>query len=276
MNIGVFDSGVGGLWILKNLKIDLPEYNYIYFGDQAHIPYGKKSLEEIKKFSEEIVKFLINKNCQIIVIACNTASTASLKYLREKYPNIIFVGMEPAVKSAVEITQTKRVGVLATPATFQGQLYHSVVERFAQGVEIFTDTCPGLVEQIEKGDLSENKTEKILEKAILPMLEKNIDTIVLGCTHYPFVIPLIKKITREKVNIIDPTSAIVKRVEHLLEFGKELRKSDFLNSGENEKLEIFTSGQSKEMEILLSKLFSENIEIKQISWNDDLTLNMLK
>src|SRR3970282_957787 len=153
----------------------MPEEPIIYFGDQGHVPYGSRSMEQIQTFSEAITKFLLAQDAKIIVVACNTASAAALKYLREKFPDIQFVGMEPAVKPAAETTQTGKVGVLATPATFQGALYASVVERFANGVELFQNTCNGLVQQIEQGNLNGAKTRKILEDALLPMLEKNID-----------------------------------------------------------------------------------------------------
>jgi len=261
INIGVFDSGVGGLWILKHLQEELPGCNYIFFGDQAHVPYGTRQMKEIRSFSEDITKFLIEKDCKIIVIACNTASAASLSYLREKFPEIIFVGMEPAIKPAAEKTQTKKVGVLATPATFQGQLYNSVVEKFAQGVEIFKDTCPGLVSQIEKGDLSSKETRAILEKALLPMIEKNIDTVVLGCTHYPFVIPLIKEIVGEKVNVIDPTSAIVHQVLRLL---IEHQLFDEAILDKHGKINIFTSGNINDMNPILRKLFNGKITAQEV------------
>lgn len=270
-NIGVFDSGVGGLWILRHLQDKMPIYNYVFFGDQGHVPYGKRPLEEIKLFSEKIAQFLIIKNCKVIVIACNTASAASLKYLREKFPDVLFVGMEPAIKPAVEITHTKKVGVLATSATFQGELYNSVVERFAHDVEIFKDTCSGLVNQIEKGDLDGIDTYNILEKALKPMLEKNIDTVVLGCTHYPFVIPLIKEIIGEKVNVIDPTYAIVEQVSRIL---KENNLSDkSLNDGQ---IDVFTSGKVEGMNPILSKLFNKKMNVKRIDWDKDFKLNMLK
>ena len=265
-NIGVFDSGVGGLWILKHLQDELPRYNYIFLGDQAHVPYGERQMEEIRDFSEEITKFLISKDCKIIIIACNTASATSLKYLREKYTDIIFIGMEPAIKPAVETTHTKKVGVLATPATFQGELYNSVVEKFANGVEIFKDTCPGLVGQIEKREFSSSETRTILEKALFPMIEKGIDTVVLGCTHYPFVIPLIKEIVGEKVSVIDPTGSVIKRVKSLL-------KEDIItNSSSVGNIDVFTSGEPKNMKIVLSGLFSLDLEIKKIDWNDDLKI----
>lgn len=267
INIGVFDSGVGGLWILKHLQDQLPDYNYIFFADQGHVPYGGRSMEEIRNFSEVITKFLISHDCKIIVIACNTASAASLLYLRQKFPEVLFVGMEPAVKPAVEKTHTGKVGVLATPATFQGELYNSVVERFAQDVEIFKDTCAGLVEQIEKGELKSKETRIILERALLPMLEKNIDTVVLGCTHYPFVIPQIKEIVGDGVNVIDPTEAIVRQVARLLNENNLV--NEFLS---NNKIQIFTSGEVNNMNNIIVKLFDDGFEIKKIDWKNDLEL----
>ncbi len=202
--IGVFDSGVGGLSVLREMRALMPNEDIVYFGDQGHVPYGPRSMKQIQDFSEGITNYLLAQNSKIIVVACNTASAAALKHLRETFPNVQFVGMEPAVKPAAEKTQTGKVGVLATPATFQGALYASVVERFANGVELFQNTCSGLVQQIEMGNLHGDETRRILENALHPMLEKNIDTVVLGCTHYPFVIPLIQKIVGEKVRVIDP------------------------------------------------------------------------
>ena len=146
--IGIFDSGIGGLSVLHAVRAQMPEESVIYFGDQGHIPYGPRPMEQIRNFSEAITKFLLAQDAKIIVVACNTASAAALKYLREKFPDVQFVGMEPAVKPAAEYTQTGKVGVLATPATFQGALYASVVERFANGVELFQNTCIGLVQEI--------------------------------------------------------------------------------------------------------------------------------
>jgi glutamate racemase len=262
--IGIFDSGVGGLSVLREIRSLMPNEHIIYFGDQGHVPYGPRSMEQIQNFSEGITNFLLQHNAKIIVVACNTASAAALKYLREKFPDVQFVGMEPAVKPAAEKTQTKKVGVLATPATFQGALYASVVERFASDVEIFQNTCVGLVEQIEAGELDSEKTKKILDDALLPMLEKNIDTVVLGCTHYPFVIPLIEKIVGENVRVIDPAPAVAKQVERLLE-ARELRNS----SKENGKVVFFTSGDVKSTENVLSKLIDKKIEIKPVVWKND-------
>ncbi len=258
MNIGVFDSGVGGLWILKHLQEKLPSYHYLYVADQAHVPYGQKSLAEIKQFCETITDFLISEKCQVIVIACNTASAASLKYLREQFPDTLFVGMEPAVKPAAQITKTGKIGVLATTATFQGELYHSLVEKFAQDIEIFTNPCVGLVNQIERGEFASPVTRSILEDAILPMLKQGVDTLVLGCTHYPFVTPLIREIAGQEVQVIDPTAAVVRQVKRIITENNLLTVTR-----ENNETQIFTSGDAERMQSILLKLFNKNIETKK-------------
>jgi glutamate racemase len=265
--IGIFDSGVGGISVLRAIREQMPGESVIYFGDQGHIPYGPRPMEQIRNFSEAITNFLLAQNTKIIVVACNTASAAALKYLREKFPNVQFVGMEPAVKPAAEHTQTDKVGVLATPATFQGALYASVVERFANEVELFQSTCPGLVQQIEKGNLNGEETCKILEDALQPMLEKNIDTIVLGCTHYPFVIPLIQQIVGDKVRVIDPALAVAKQVGRLLEAGG--MRSEFKSKGE---IKFFTSGDPDVLKSMLPILLGEIGEVESIEWVNDYVI----
>jgi glutamate racemase len=215
--IGVFDSGVGGLTVLKEIARQFPNEDIIYLADQAHVPYGNRELEEIQRFSVEITEYFIEQGAKLIVVACNTASAAALYYLREKFPHIPFVGMEPAVKPAAETTDSGVVGVLATHATFQGELYSSVVERFAKDVKLIQDPCIGLVAEIEKGNLDGKETRKILENALKPMMKAGIDTIVLGCTHYPFVFPLIEDIVGPDVRLIDPALAIARQVGRLLE-----------------------------------------------------------
>ena len=214
--IGIFDSGVGGLSVLRAVRQALPALDVFYLADQAHVPYGSRPAEQVRSFAEGITRYLLDQGACLVVVACNTASAAALHHLRKVFPSIPFVGMEPAVKPAAETTQTGVVGVLATPATFQGELYASVVERFAQGVTVLQDTCPGLVELIEAGDLNGPQTRLILESALLPMLKRGIDTVVLGCTHYPFVIPLIQQIVGPQVRVIDPSPAIARQVARLL------------------------------------------------------------
>jgi glutamate racemase len=265
--IGIFDSGVGGISVLRAIREQMPEESILYFGDQGHIPYGPRPMQQIRDFSEAITRFLLEHGAKIIVVACNTASAAALKYLREKFPDIQFVGMEPAVKPAAERTQTGRVGVLATPATFQGALYASVVERFANGVDLFQSTCPGLVQQIEQGNLNGEETRKILQNALLPMLEENIDTIVLGCTHYPFVIPLIQKIVGESVRVIDPAPAVAKQTERLLDVRGSRTKS-----GSKGDVRFYTSGDPDALKSLLRTLFGESGDVQRVEWLDDTSL----
>jgi len=259
--IGIFDSGVGGLSVLRAIRTQMPEESVIFLGDQRHIPYGPRPMEQIRDFSESITRFLVERDAKIVIVACNTASAAALKYLREKFPDVKFVGMEPAVKPAAETTQTGRVGVLATPATFQGALYASVVERFANGVELFQNTCNGLVQQIEQGNLDGSETRRILEDALRPMIEKNIDTVVLGCTHYPFVIPLIEHIVGDKVRVIDPAPSVAKQAKRLLEAGG--MKNDLPTQG---NVKFYTSGDPSVLKSLLPILLGESGDVERVEW----------
>src|SRR6266540_2256510 len=263
--IGIFDSGVGGISVLRAIREQMPQESVIYFGDQGHIPYGSRPMEQIRNFSEAITNFLLKEKVKIIVVACNTASAAALKYLRKKFPDVQFVGMEPAVKPAAEHTQTGRVGVLATPATFQGALYASVVERFPNGVKLYQDTCSGLVQQIEQGKLDNEETRQILENALLPMLEKNIDTVVLGCTHYPFVIPLIQQIVGDakQVRVIDPAPAVAKQTGRLLE-ARGMRNKP----GSKCDVRFYTSGDPSVLKSLLPMLLGESGEVEKVEWSD--------
>jgi glutamate racemase len=260
--IGVFDSGVGGLSVLRAIRAQMPQESVIYFGDQGHVPYGPRPLEEVQAFSEAIVRLLLDQGAKMVVVACNAASAAALHYLRETFPDQTFVGMEPAVKPAAESTRSGVVGVLATPATFQGALYASVVERFASNVTLLQSTCPGLVQQIELGRLDTPETRAILESALLPMLGRGIDTVVLGCTHYPFVIPLIQKIAGPQVRVIDPAPAVAHQTGRLLELAG--LRSTHAGPG---SLRFITSGKVSEFRKVLQELLGETGEIHSVEWS---------
>jgi len=265
--IGIFDSGVGGLSVLKAIRQELPQESILYLADQIHVPYGKRTLTEVRLFSTAITRFLLDMDAKLIVVACNTASAAALNSLRITFPKISFIGMEPAVKPAAEISLTRRVGVIATSATFQGALYSSVVERFAQDVILFQQTCPGLVEQIEAGHLDSQKTRNILENALSPMIEKGIDTIVLGCTHYPFVISLIKEIAGDGIRVIDPAPAVARQVNKMLKAGS-LKNNDL----ETFTMKFFTTGDTLRLGKNLPKLLLESGVVNKLIWkNDHLT-----
>ena len=251
--IGIFDSGVGGLSVLTAVRTRLPGANLVYVADTAHVPYGQRPLQQVRDFSFSITRFLVEKGAQVVVVACNTASAAALHELRDVYPGVPFVGMEPAVKPAAEHSHTGVVAVLATQATFQGTLFASVVERFAQGVEVIPQVCPGLVEQIEAGELATPRTEAMLRSWVEPLLARNIDALVLGCTHYPFVRPLLERICGPAVRVIDPSAAVARQVEHVLAAadGAALR-------GEREQgvIAYYTSGAVPSFELALQKLGS--------------------
>jgi glutamate racemase len=262
--IGVFDSGVGGLSVLKAIRRQMPQQPVIYLADQAHVPYGQRSLEQVRAFSEEITRFLLSQGARLVVVACNAASAASLHHLRRVFPKVPFVGMEPAVKPAAEQTHTGVVGVLATPATFQGELYASVVERFAQGVRLLQDTCPGLVKQIEDGQLDTPPTRAILERALIPMLVEKIDTVVLGCTHYPFVIPLIEEIAGPGVRVIDPAPSVARQAGRLLQAAG-------LAAGAHDApgwVSFYTSADALALQNLLPKLLGCPGIVRHAGWQE--------
>ncbi len=188
---------MGGLSVLRPIREIFPNEHILYFADQAHVPYGSRSLAEIRHFSEEITRFLLDQGAKIIVVACNTASAAALSSLRETFPEVAFVGMEPAVKPAALETRSGKVGVLATENTFSSPRYALLMSRFAQDVEVIENPCRGLVSLIEAGDIATGETEALLRRVLDPMLAAGVDTLVLGCTHYPFVRPLIEGIVDE-------------------------------------------------------------------------------
>ncbi|MCD6401582.1 MAG: aspartate/glutamate racemase family protein, partial [Anaerolineales bacterium] len=209
------------------------------------------------------------KGAKLIVVACNTASAAALFTLRKMFPDVPFVGMEPAVKPAAEESQNGVVGVLATPATFQGALYESVLERFAKDVTVLQDTCPGLVTQIEKGKLNTPKTRRILEDALKPMLAKGIDRVVLGCTHYPFVIPLIEEIVGNGVNVIDPAPAVARQVGRLLEKHRLANCRDSLG-----EVVYLTTGEPPILEQLVSGLLGVEGEVRGVTWQGGCVIDL--
>ena len=267
--IGIFDSGIGGLSVLRHIRVLLPAHPIFYLADQAHVPYGPRPLEEVRAFSFEITRFLLAKGARVIVVACNTASAAALHSLREQFPAVPFVGMEPAVKPAASQTHSGVVGVLATPATFQGELFASVVERFAQGVTLLKSTCPGLVEEIEKGRADGRRARRILKEAIEPMLEQQVDTIVLGCTHYPFALDAIREITGPDVEVIDPSPAVARQAVRGLE-----RQGVMRGEGEPAAVTIYTSSSALRLSKTVSKILAEPSPINEVYWTGQVLMEV--
>ncbi len=214
--IGIFDSGVGGLSVWRELVRELPSEDTVYFADQAHMPYGPRSQDEIRKYCDAITRYLVEQGCKGVVVACNTASAAALKFLRETYPTLPTIGMEPAVKPAAALTRTGVVGIMATPATFQGKLFQATAGRHAADVQLINQVCDGLADQVETGDLEGPAMQTMLRRFLAPMIAANADTVVLACTHYPFVIDTIRKIVGDGVHVIDPAPAIARHVRRVL------------------------------------------------------------
>lgn len=220
--IGIFDSGVGGLSVFREIRKVLPDEKYIYFSDNAHCPYGEKSKEYIIDRAREITRFMLEKGAEIIVVACNTATAAAISTLREEFP-VRFIGMEPAVKPAATSTRTGVVGVLATAGTLKADKYLNTREKYKEGVRIAEHVGQGFVELVESGEISGERAESIVHDSIKPLLDEGADRIVLGCTHYPFLAETILKVASEiapdrKLEVIDPAPAVAR---HLVEVMKE-------------------------------------------------------
>ena len=213
--IGILDSGLGGLSVLNEIRKVLPEESLIYFGDSAWCPYGARHADEIQRRVFEVTDFLIDQGCKMIVVACNSATIAAVEALRATYP-IPFVGMEPGVKPAAALTQTRTVGVLATEASLAGEKFHRLLSTHADGIKIITRPCPNFVELVEAGELSGPRALGIVEEEIFPLIQAGADVLVLGCTHYPFLRPLIQDVAGPDVKIIDTGAAVARHVLQLL------------------------------------------------------------
>ena len=250
--IGIFDSGVGGLSVFREIRKVLPEQSYIYYSDNAHCPYGEKSREYITDRTREITRFLLGKGCEIIVVACNTATAAAIKTLREEFP-VKFIGMEPAIKPAAHLTRTGVVGVLATAGTLKATKYIDTREKWAADVRIVEHIGQGFVELVENDKVCGPEAEEVVKASLLPLLEAGADTIVLGCTHYPFLKSVIRNVVGERgVQIIDSGEAVEKRVESLLD------KYDIREAEENDaQYEFLTFADDDYRERLRRKAFGE-------------------
>jgi glutamate racemase len=214
--IGIFDSGIGGTSIWKEIRTLLPNENTIYLADSINAPYGEKSKQEIIDLSIKNTDFLIHQDCKLIVVACNTATTNAIKILREKY-SIPFIGIEPAIKPAALRTKTKIIGILATKGTLNSELFEITSNTIRHQIVIKETIGTGLVELIEQGKINSKKITKLLNSYLQPMLKENVDCLVLGCTHYPYLIPKIREIVGDKIQIIDSGEAVAKQTKTILE-----------------------------------------------------------
>lgn len=263
--IGVLDSGVGGLSILREIRRQLPNEDILYFADQGHVPYGPRSLEEIRRFVRAITRFLLERGAKAIVVACNAASAAGLYHLREVFPDVPFVGMEPAVKPAAAHTNSGIIGVITTEATYQGELFASVVDRFADGVDVVTQVCPDFVTLVEAGELDTAAVYQKGEQYLRPLINAGIDQLVLGCTHFPFLTPALQKMVGPDVEIVDPGPAVVRQLGRVITGQRNA-------PDEPGRVTYFTSGNPTAFYELASQLLTEAVipdQVVGVCWPDE-------
>lgn len=260
--IGIFDSGLGGLTVWKACKRRLPQEQFVYIADHAHCPYGPQSLAKIRKLCQSMVEHLCEQKVKLIIIACNTATAAAIYDLRQRY-EIPFVGMEPAIKPAAKQSKTQKVGILATAGTFQGEHFKQTKAKYAGSVEVLIQIGEGLVELVESGKIEGEEAEELLKKYLDPMKEQGIDQLVLGCTHYPFLMNPIQRIMGPGVQIIDPAPAVAQQVERVL------KKERLLNRAPEHPEDIFFTSREASIDkkslSILSQFLEEEIHLEKLT-----------
>ena len=257
--IGVFDSGVGGISVLKHIRDLMPHENLIYVADSRHAPYGNQTPEFIQERSFWLAEFLLRQGVKALVVACNTATAAAVAGLRERYPDLTIIGMEPAVKPAVAATKTGVVGVLATSGTLKSAQFAALLEHYGQGVEVVTQACVGLVECVEKGALTSSSTKALLKQYVQPLLDAKADTIVLGCTHYPFVRTLIEELVGKDVVLIDTGAAVAKHLKNRLQENQLLRASDEVGG-----VSFWSNNERADTQGVISALWGDQVRVAHL------------
>ena len=253
--IGVMDSGVGGISVLKHIHALLPHEDLIYFADSKHAPYGNKTAEEITARCMEIADFLQQKDVKALVVACNTATAAAIDAMREKY-SLPIIGMEPAVKPAAEASKNGVIGVLATVGTLKSAQFAALLESYGRNVKVVTQACVGLVECIERGELDTPATKALIRQYTAPLLADGADTIVLGCTHYPFVKEVIREIVGKEISLIDTGAAVAKQLK------RQLAEKDLLSaSTQLVSVKFWTNSEAETAKQVIEALWGKNAEV---------------
>jgi glutamate racemase len=263
--VGVFDSGVGGLSVLRELRVALPHEQMIYVADSKYVPYGSKPPELIRERSSAIVRFLVEqRHSTAVVVACNTATTHAVDLLRRQFDALPIVGMEPAIKPAARATRSRVVGILATDATLAGERVANLIERNAEGIEVVTQPCPGLVEQVEQGDLAGPRTIELLRRYTRPLLERGADSLVLGCTHYNFLQDAIRHVVGPSVTLFDSAAAVARQTARVLASHAPPTRRD--DTGASGRVEFFTSGDPRTVRPVVERLWGEPVpDLEQIA-----------
>jgi len=265
-NIGIFDSGFGGLDVMRGIVKILPEYDYIYLADSARVPYGTRSKEEIYKFTEQAVDFLAKRNCELIILACNTVSSEALRkiqdeYIPKKYKNKKVLGvLVPAIEASIETSENKKIGVMATSATVKSKAFFKKIKKINSKISIYQSACPALVLLIEAGDCDGEKMDKILKKYLKPLTNKKIDTLILGCTHYGIIEPKIKKIVGKDIKIISQSRITAGKLKKYLARHPEIEEK----LGKNKSRTFYSTDLTDNFQILGSRFFGEKINAKKV------------
>ena len=259
--IGVFDSGTGGLTVLIELMRLMPGERFVFFGDTAHCPFGKRTADEIRVFASNAAEFFLSQGAKLIVLACNYASVVARETLRQRYP-VPFVAVVPAVKPAAQFTKTGKVGVMATDAVSRNPLFLELVEELRGGTETFTIGCTRLVEHCEAGELDGPRVEATLHSYIDPLLAQGVDTLVLGCTHFPLLRPAIERVAGPNVTVIDSGVAVARQAQRVLEQSHLLREASAPLS-DSERLRIYCSGDPRDFSAVASLILGRHVEVQQ-------------
>lgn len=258
--IGIFDSGLGGLTVVRELRRVLPRESIVYFGDLAHLPYGTKSSTQIRRFSLENTEFLLRQDIKALVVACNSSASTAFQMLKRRFSIPMVSVVEPAVRASLGATRAGKIGVIATPATIESQVYEKALKRSRPEVQVFTQSCPLFVPLVEEGWLDGGVAERVIEKYLTPLAEKGIDTLILGCTHYPLLRDEIQDFFGPEVQLVDSASPTVKELVSLLE------KNDLLYEGRRpRRFKIYASDRPRNFIQVGERFFGEKLpEVKVV------------
>lgn len=256
--IGVFDSGLGGLSVAREIRLRLPHEDVLYLADSAYCPYGGRSLEEIRARSMAVTRALVERGAKVVVAACNTASGAAIEMLRASF-DLPIVGLEPAVKPAAASSAVGRIAVLATPATLQTDRFHRLVDNHGVGVEVVKIACPGFVDLVEAGMISGERALEVIREVLEPARAAGVDRVVLGCTHYPFLRDAVAEVLGEGVEILDSGAAVARQVERVL------RDSGLLQEKGEGAFRFLTTGNPRAVEPVVERLWGERIAAEEIT-----------
>ncbi len=257
--IALFDSGVGGLSVLRHVRQRLPRERLLYVADTAYMPYGEKSTALIRARVLWLAQRLLAMEAKLLVLACNTATAAAVRELREALPTLPVVGMEPGLKPAIDVSRSRRVGIIATEGTLRSEKFRLLLARYGAGAEVLTRACPGLVEQVEQGALSDGASEVLLRRYLAPLQQAGVDTLVLGCTHYPFLIPLIRRIVGEEMAVIDTGEAVARQVQ------SQLQQHGIASLAEGVgALRFYTTADPEPQQALFRRLWGEPLTLERL------------